>query len=115
MTLRQEKMPGGWAIDLFRDGRSISRLWIADRQMRVGSQPVKIGGIAGVGTDPALRNKGLASRVMEAALELMKREGYDASFLYGIRLLPSLWVYNLHASAQPRNRNAPRRMRTKNA
>ncbi len=84
MTLRQEKMPGGWAIDLFRDGRSISRLWIADRQMRVGSQPVKIGGIAGVGTDPAFRNEGLASRIMEAALELMKHEGYDASFLYGI-------------------------------
>lgn len=84
MQLREQKMPGGWSVDLFRDGRSIARLWIADRQMRIGSCIVKIGGIAGVGTDAQYRKKGLASRVLNAAIELMRREGYDASFLYGI-------------------------------
>ncbi len=84
MQLREQKMPGGWAVDLFCDGRSISRLWIADRQMRIGSCTVKIGGIAGVGTDAQYRKQGLASRVLNAAVELMGREDYDASFLYGI-------------------------------
>ncbi len=84
MRLREQKMSGGWSVDLYHDGRSISRLWIADRQMRIGSSTIKIGGIAGVGTDAQYRKQGLASRVLHAAIELMQREDYDASFLYGI-------------------------------
>jgi predicted acetyltransferase len=84
MQLREQKMGGGWAVDLFEDGKSISRLWIADRQMRIGSSVVQLGGIAGVGTDSQYRKRGLASQVLKASLALMQREGYDASFLYGI-------------------------------
>ncbi len=84
MQLREQKMGGGWAVDLFENGKSISRLWIAERQMRIGSSVVKLGGIAGVGTDSQYRKRGLASQVLTASLALMQREGYDASFLYGI-------------------------------
>ncbi|MFT5376025.1 MAG: hypothetical protein ACI906_002858, partial [Candidatus Latescibacterota bacterium] len=41
MKLNEQKMSGGWAVDLFEEGKSISRLWIADRQMRIGSSVVK--------------------------------------------------------------------------
>lgn len=84
MQLREQKMGGGWAVDLFEDGKSISRLWIADRQMRIGTSVVQLGGIAGVGTERQHRKRGLASQVLKASLALMQREGYDASFLYGI-------------------------------
>jgi len=84
MKLNEQKMSGGWAIDLFEEGKSISRLWIADRQMRIGSSVVKLGGIAGVGTHSQYRKRGLASQVLTASIALMQREGYDASFLYGI-------------------------------
>ena len=67
------------------EGKSISRLWVANRQMRVGSAVVTLGGIAGVGTDRNYRNRGLSRQVLDASLILMQREGYDASFLYGIQ------------------------------
>jgi predicted acetyltransferase len=74
----------GWKIELLEDGKSISRLWIVDRIMRVGGTQVKMGGISTVGTDDAFRGKGLAAQVMEAALKLMEREGYEATLLHGI-------------------------------
>jgi predicted acetyltransferase len=85
MELRQLRLKEGWKVELYQDGRSISRLWIANRRVRVGEVDLKVGGIAGVGTDPAFRKKGLASQVLQAALELMQGQDYDASFLFGIQ------------------------------
>ncbi|MSR84402.1 MAG: GNAT family N-acetyltransferase [Candidatus Latescibacteria bacterium] len=79
-----EESVRGWKVELVREGRSISRLWIVDVQMRIGVGVVKVGGIAGVGTDRQYRNQGLASRVLEASLALMLREGYEVSMLFGI-------------------------------
>ncbi len=84
MELKESKINGGWKVEIVEGERSVSRLWIVDRQMRVGRCPVLLGGIAGVGTDSQYRLRGLSRRVMNASLELMRREGYDASFLYGI-------------------------------
>jgi predicted acetyltransferase len=74
----------GWKIELVEDGKSISRLWIVDRVMRIGGAQVRLGGIAAVGTEEAYRSRGLAARVMEAAMELLEREGYEATLLHGI-------------------------------
>jgi len=84
MELQEKRERDGWKVELVREGRSVSRLWIVDVQMRIGSGVVAVGGIAGVGTDREYRNQGLASRVLNASLALMRREGYDASFLFGI-------------------------------
>lgn len=85
MQLRESSSKGGWSVELVEDDKSISRLWIANRQMRIGTAVVEVGGIAGVGTDKRYRNKGLARQVLDATLSLMQRENYDASFLYGIQ------------------------------
>lgn len=85
MELQEKREPGGWKVEIIREGRSISRLWIVDVQMRIGAGVVKVGGIAGVGTDRQYRNQGLASRVLEASLALMLREGYEVSVLFGIQ------------------------------
>ena len=74
----------GWKIELLEDGKSISRLWVVDRIMRIGGAQMKLGGISSVGTDDAFRRKGLAAQVMEAALKLMEREGHEAALLHGI-------------------------------
>jgi predicted acetyltransferase len=74
----------GWRIDLFLDGKSVSRLWIADKWMRIGGTVIKIGGISTVGTDIAFRGRGFSSLVMQAALALMKKKGYALSLLHGI-------------------------------
>lgn len=74
-----------WKVEILHEGRSISGLWIVDRDMRIGAASVRIAGIAGVGTANEHRKKGLALRVLRRSLEFMDEEGYDASFLYGIR------------------------------
>jgi predicted acetyltransferase len=74
----------GWRIDLMDGGKSVSRLWIVDRILRVGGAEIRTGGISSVGTDEAYRGRGLAGRAMEAALRLMKREGYPLTVLHGI-------------------------------
>ena len=74
----------GWKIELLDGGKSISRLWIVDRTMRIGGSQVKLGGISSTGTEDAFRGEGVAAQVMDAALKLMEREGYDATLLHGI-------------------------------
>ena len=74
----------GWKVEILHQGKSISRLWIADRHMRIGAASLSIAGIAGVGTDHEHRKRGLALRVLNKSLHLIQEEGYDASFLFGI-------------------------------
>ena len=83
-TCPPDRVSPGWKVELLEGGRSLSRLWVVDRQVRVGGCVLRVGGIACVGTSRAHRGKGLASRVMEAAQGLMRREGYHASILHGI-------------------------------
>ena len=85
MKLREVKTDNGWKVEIVREEQSIARLWIVDRQLRIGACAVLTGGIAGVGTDREYRNQGLSRQVMEASVKLMHREGYDASMLFGIR------------------------------
>ena len=75
---------GGWRVELMDGEQWASRLWIVDKEMRIGGSSVKIGGISSVETGEKYRGRGLASQVMEAALKLMAREGYQATILHGI-------------------------------
>ena len=74
----------GWKVEILHRGKSISRLWITGRRMRIGAAVVRAGGIAGVGTDPAHRRRGLALRVLRRSLRLMAEEGCETSLLFGI-------------------------------
>ncbi|MCY3736942.1 MAG: GNAT family N-acetyltransferase [Gemmatimonadaceae bacterium] len=74
----------GWKVEILHRGKSISRLWITARRMRIGAAVVRAGGIAGVGTDPAHRRRGLALRVLQRSLQMMADEGYESSLLFGI-------------------------------
>lgn len=75
---------GGWKIELMDGDAWASRLWVVDKEMRIGATAVRIGGISSVETPEAYRGKGLASQVMEASLRLMEREGFQATILHGI-------------------------------
>ena len=78
------RIEAGWKVEVLHEGKSVSRLWVVDRRMRVGAAVLTVGGIAGVGTDPEHRRRGLALRVLRRSLRLLRDEGYDASFLFGI-------------------------------
>lgn len=79
-----DRVSPGWKIEWLDEGRSVSRLWVADRNVRMGGAVIKMGGISTVGTEESHRGRGLAAETMQAALELMSREGYEASLLHGI-------------------------------
>jgi len=84
MELREKRIGTNWKVELLDGDTSLSRCWVVDVVMRIGSRPVRAGGIGEVGTLPEYRNKGLSRRVMEASVRLMRREGYPISFLHGI-------------------------------
>ena len=70
------------------DGRIVARLRIWDRDMRIGSCSVRMGGIGGVGTHPDHRRAGYASAMMREAIEYMHSAGYGISVLFSRRAQP---------------------------
>jgi len=85
LELRDSRIDEGWKVEIVHEGRSVSRTFIIHRLMRLGGAVLRTGGIGGVGTDEAFRHRGLARQVLERCVEVMAREAYDASFLFGIQ------------------------------
>jgi predicted acetyltransferase len=71
-------------IEVVMDGEPVSGLVLSDLRMRIGHVAVRCGGIGAVETKPEHRLKGYASLAMERALEVMRREGFHLSALFGI-------------------------------
>ncbi|REJ86180.1 MAG: GNAT family N-acetyltransferase [Acidobacteria bacterium] len=63
----------------------VSCAQIFPRWLRVRGQPVPTGGIGSVFTAPTHRRRGLASRVLEEAVEEMRRRGHELSLLWASR------------------------------
>ncbi len=82
--LRTESVPPRHHVALSVGGQTVSQLWVVDLQQQIGSQIVRMGGIADVGTHDQHRFKGYMRRVLAGALCWMRREGFDTSMLYGI-------------------------------
>ncbi len=93
-----------WWISLStKDEEDVSRLLLIEYQMRFGSAQLKMGGIAGVGTNEEHRNKGYSRRVMEDSTAFMTENGFDVAMLFGIpnfypkfgyaTVIPETWIY----------------------
>ena len=65
-------------------GEEVSGLTVVDFRQQIGSQTVRMGGIAGVGTHRDHRFRGYARRLLDSALRWMRREGFATTMLYGI-------------------------------
>ncbi|MCA1900826.1 MAG: GNAT family N-acetyltransferase [Candidatus Hydrogenedens sp.] len=66
------------------NGKVISALRITTDIIRIGEARLKIGGIGWVSTDGHFRNKGIASKVIQNAVQYMKVNSYHLSMLFGI-------------------------------
>ena len=82
--IRNTKFGRGWKTECFLDDQAVSKVWVNDRTMRIGSACIKMGGIGGVATNRNHRNRGYSRLCVEAANELMVREAYGMAFLFGI-------------------------------
>ena len=61
-----------WHVLVRMDGQWVSQVGIVERTGAVNGQPVKLGGIGGVGTLLAWRKRGLAEAAMRQAAEFMR-------------------------------------------
>jgi predicted acetyltransferase len=90
-TIRRSPDKGHTKIELLVDetvGRQgparASSLILFDLKMRIGDVPVRCGGIGGVTTEVAYREKGYSRRVLEDSTAFMKESGYHLGALFGI-------------------------------
>ena len=67
---------------LLEDGKIVSHVQIYDKVMRYGAGRIPFGGIADVGTDPEYRRRGHAAKLLENAVDYMKRNDLPLSLLY---------------------------------
>jgi len=81
------------------EGRKVSWLTVIDYHQRIGSAVVRMGGIAGVGTEPSERMKGYSRRVIEDTVRYMYEQGFDVSWLFGIRDFYPKFGYAVCAAA----------------
>ena len=61
-----------------------AQLILIDRTIRIESSSLRMGGIGGVGTEPAHRRQGLASRLMQDTISYMEKDGFDVSILFSV-------------------------------
>src|SRR3954462_1215842 len=66
-------------------GRQVSRVVIVPMLMRIGAAVVRMDGIGGVRTEEEFRNRGYSRRVMETAVQQMRRGDAALSTLFGIQ------------------------------
>ena len=64
------------------DGQIVSTLRVWEREMRIGSIPVPMGGIGGVGTHPDHQGTGYATALMKDTVDYMRTVGYDVGVLF---------------------------------
>ena len=64
------------------NGQIISTLRVWEREMRIGSIAVPMGGIGGVGTDPNHQGTGYATALMKDTIAYMRTVGYDVGVLF---------------------------------
>jgi len=82
--VRRRRSGDVWQVMLMDGNERVAGLNLHIMKMRVGSVPVHMAGIGGVGTHEKHRKKGYASRVMWDAIEFMDKKDWEFSLLFGI-------------------------------
>lgn len=67
------------------DGRIVSHVGIFPLKMKVGRAEIMMGGIGGVATLQEFRGRGFMTKLMNYAIDKMRKEGYPISILWGDR------------------------------
>lgn len=63
------------------DGQIISTVRVFDRQVYIGGNIYKMGGIGEVSTNPEYRKRGLSGKILDVAVDYMKNNGFTISLL----------------------------------
>ncbi len=83
---REESREGGMVdLDFVLDGDVISHVGIRERKILIFGSWIVVGSIGGVATEEPYRNRGLATRLMERAVERIEEDGGDLMLVSGDR------------------------------
>ena len=63
-------------------GKIVAQVAFVFRNGEWNGAPLRIGGIAGVGTDPSYRGQGLATAGLKRAVDILSAEGFDIGALF---------------------------------
>ena len=84
IEVQHEPVESGFKASIVQDGTPVARLAVGRYTMHVAGVGVTMGGIADVVTHPAHRGQGHGARLLRAAVDRMRQEGYPISLLFGI-------------------------------
>lgn len=82
--VRVQSSPPKHRLEWIVGDQAVSWLTIIDFQQQIGPAFVRMGGMAGVGTDPAHRMRGYSRQLIHNAFRWMYQTGFDTSTLQGI-------------------------------
>ena len=81
-VLSYQLAPKSWRVLVWDGDRLVSSVGVLERTITVAGQPIRVGGIGSVGTDPSYRGRGLATDAMTAAMTFVCGElGAASGFL----------------------------------
>ncbi|MCE5258994.1 MAG: GNAT family N-acetyltransferase [Chloroflexi bacterium] len=82
--LKRSPFEHGTRIEVFIDDAVASSVLVFNRTIRIGSIPLRCGGIGDVSTKRAYRQQGYARLMLEDAVAFMKEDGFHFAALFGI-------------------------------
>lgn len=104
-----------WVADV--DGRIVAKWQVLDFQLRIGTTPIRVGGIQGVVAEPDENHKGYAKQIAIEAIPQLAEMGFDfllgfaqrGGFYRRIGAVPVMAEYELELDARqiPRLRDDP--------
>ncbi|MHB9032073.1 MAG: GNAT family N-acetyltransferase [Anaerolineae bacterium] len=83
-SIKRTAYDQGTRIEVMVDDAVASSVIVVDRIIRIGSTPLRMGGIGDVSTRRAHRERGYARMMLEDSVAFMKEAGYHFSALFGI-------------------------------
>ncbi len=82
LVLEDPEYDPRYSLVIELDGVFRSHVQIFPRSMMIDGRAVRFGGIGNVGTHPAYRRRGYATRLLRYAIDLMKEEKFEGSLLF---------------------------------
>ena len=92
-TFTPEEASDDTRVEVWVDGKAVSRLWVIPFTIRIGAATVRMDGIGGVGTPEECRNRGYARHLLEATVDWMAGRDAALTMLYGIPNFDPKFVY----------------------
>jgi len=81
-----------WSAIVESGDEVLAHVGVTERTIDAGGRTLRVAGVLNVFVSPAWRGKGLADRVMSAAMDEARRRGFDAGLLFCVPALGPVYA-----------------------